>query len=345
MHAKREEKLEYIHWLKGLGIVLVVFGHFYASLFVLPGFETARNAVYIFHMPLFMAISGFLYARAPRLSVGALLKKKFGRLLVPYISISGVILAAKLTAGLLHFGLRRPVNVQDGLAFLFYPHQGFACFLWYLYTLFVIFGVMGLLDLFRTPLWMCVAVAVGARFLPLPPYFCLDLAGQNLIYFVLGMVFARLAGTVAARNFRTNGGLVVGAWMVFGALAWLVQTPGAKIQVVFWSASIAGIIASWLTALRLGQGGGGVLAWLGRASSAIYLLHTLVMGVVRYIWEEHLGVDSSWARILFLTSSVGLGLVLPVWFQQYVLDRIPHASRLFLGLDPAPRPSAPQQNP
>lgn len=76
-----------------------------------------------------------------------------------------------------HFGLRRPVNVHDGLAFLFYPHQGFACLLWYLYTLFVIFGVMGLLDLWRTPLWGRVVLAVFVRFIPLPPYFCLDLTG------------------------------------------------------------------------------------------------------------------------------------------------------------------------
>ena len=341
MHAKREEKLEYIHWLKGLGIVLVVFGHFYASLFVLPGFKTAWNVVYLFHMPLFMAISGFLYARAPRMPVGALLKKKFARLLIPYISFSGVILAAKLAAGFLHFGLRRPVNVHDGLAFLFYPHQGFACLLWYLYTLFVIFGVMGLLDLWRTPLWGRVALAVFVQFIPLPPYFCLDLAGRNLIFFVLGMVFARLAVTTAARNFRTTWGMVAGAWIVFGALAWLVLAPGAKIRVVFWVASMAGIVASWLTALHLGQGGGGVLAWLGRASSAIYLLHTLVMGLVRFVWEKVLGVDTGWAQILFFTSSIGLGLVLPVWIQQHVLDRIPYASRLFLGLNPPSRPPAP----
>ena len=341
MHVEQEAKLEYIHWLKGLGIILVVFGHFYASLFVLPGYATVRNVVYLFHMPLFMAISGFLYARSRRVSAGALVKKKFVRLMVPYISISGVILAAKLTAGFMHFGLHRPVDVQDWLAFLLYPHRGFACFLWYLYTLFIIFSLMGLLDFCRMPLGGRVILAVIAWFMPLPPYFCLDLVGRNLIYFMLGMVLAQSSWTSAARNFQVTWWGVLGAWMVFGGLAWMCLMPGAKYHVVIGFASMAGIVASWLTARFLGQDGRGVLACLGRFSAAIYLLHTLVMGGVRFAWEKGLGVDSAWARILFFISSIGLGLALPIWLQQYVLDRVPYASRLFLGVNPAPASSPP----
>ena len=334
MYDTQVAKLEYIHWLKGLGIFLVVFGHFYASAFVLPGFKLAHDVVYIFHMPLFMAISGFLFARSSAVPFGALMKKKFLRLMIPYISISAVIMAAKLTAGWLHFGLQRPVEAGDWLAFLFYPRQGFACFLWYMYTLFIIFGVVGLLRVCRIPLWLIGVLAVGAWFLPLPAYFCLDLAGANLFFFVLGMILARAVVNLPAWNRRTAWGVVLGAWLIFGGCAWFVLGAGARIQGLALVAASSGILASWLTAMWVGREGAGVLAGLGRASAAVYLLHTLVMGFVRFVWEFGLGVESRWAAMLFFISSVGLGLAVPVWIQRQVLDRIPLVSRIFLGTGP-----------
>ena len=47
----REKRLEWIDWMKALGIYLIVLGHFYS---------VGEKSIYVFHVPLFFVISGFL---------------------------------------------------------------------------------------------------------------------------------------------------------------------------------------------------------------------------------------------------------------------------------------------
>ncbi|HFC54058.1 MAG TPA: hypothetical protein ENJ43_06455, partial [Gammaproteobacteria bacterium] len=64
--AKLSNKHIFFGWVmiaKGIGIVLVVIGHFH-----LPDSPEAwhdiRRIIYLFHMPLFFILSGFLYIHA-----------------------------------------------------------------------------------------------------------------------------------------------------------------------------------------------------------------------------------------------------------------------------------------
>ena len=50
----RDNKLEWIDWMKAIGIYLVVLGHFYSF---------GEKFIYVFHVPLFFLISGFLSKR------------------------------------------------------------------------------------------------------------------------------------------------------------------------------------------------------------------------------------------------------------------------------------------
>lgn len=47
-------RLEWIDWMKSLGIYLIVLGHFYS---------VGEKFIYIFHVPLFFLISGILSKR------------------------------------------------------------------------------------------------------------------------------------------------------------------------------------------------------------------------------------------------------------------------------------------
>ena len=47
----RENRLEWIDWMKAIGIYLIVLGHFYS---------VGEKFIYVFHVPLFFVISGFL---------------------------------------------------------------------------------------------------------------------------------------------------------------------------------------------------------------------------------------------------------------------------------------------
>ncbi|MBO5721458.1 MAG: acyltransferase family protein, partial [Bacteroidales bacterium] len=75
-----------INILKGIAIILVVFGHI-ELLYAFNAYGFIRNFIYTFHMPLFMSISGYLYAKHHNTSNNYLsfIKGKAKRLLLPYI--------------------------------------------------------------------------------------------------------------------------------------------------------------------------------------------------------------------------------------------------------------------
>lgn len=73
---RKMNKLLWVDVLKGFGMLTVVAGHIY-------GGEIARN-IYIFHMPLFFFISGYLFE--PTLEYKKYFIKKVVHLLVPYFS-------------------------------------------------------------------------------------------------------------------------------------------------------------------------------------------------------------------------------------------------------------------
>lgn len=75
MRVKKQEKVAWIDSVKGIGIVLVVFGHIFSG--------KVTQAIYLFHMPLFFFMGGYL------LNVSTdrkyFLYKKSIQLLIPYL--------------------------------------------------------------------------------------------------------------------------------------------------------------------------------------------------------------------------------------------------------------------
>ncbi|MEB3341283.1 acyltransferase family protein [Okeania sp.] len=70
------KRFEWIDTLKGIGICTVVAGHIYGG--------AIKEIIFIFHMPLFFCIGGFLYSS--KYNNREYLKKKLIHLIVPYIS-------------------------------------------------------------------------------------------------------------------------------------------------------------------------------------------------------------------------------------------------------------------
>jgi fucose 4-O-acetylase-like acetyltransferase len=76
---KEEERIEWIDIAKGIGIICVVMGHIFSIQML------AHKIIYLFHMPLFFYISGFLYKGEQR--NGKYIVKKLKSLIVPYFSV------------------------------------------------------------------------------------------------------------------------------------------------------------------------------------------------------------------------------------------------------------------
>lgn len=81
----KEERIEWIDIAKGIGIGCVVMGHIFSTQML------AHKIIYLFHMPLFFYISGFLYKKEQR--NGAYIVKKFRNLIIPYFSVFVLVYA------------------------------------------------------------------------------------------------------------------------------------------------------------------------------------------------------------------------------------------------------------
>ena len=102
-------KILWIDVIKGLGILTVVAGHIYEG-------EIARN-IYIFHMPLFFFISGYLFKST--IEYKKYFKKKVIHLLVPYFSFL-ILLDYKVILG---FAYNLFVNSLNDDKWLFYKEH------------------------------------------------------------------------------------------------------------------------------------------------------------------------------------------------------------------------------
>lgn len=75
------KRFEYIDIAKGIGILLVVWGHI-----LLTG--PSHRVIYAFHMPLFFLISGMLFKRDKFDGFGDFVKRRAKRLLIPFVVYS-----------------------------------------------------------------------------------------------------------------------------------------------------------------------------------------------------------------------------------------------------------------
>ena len=73
-----KKHIEWIDTARGIAILLVILGH-------MPINKWTHDFIYSFHMPLFFIISGFFIAGETALAVSEYIKKKYTRLIIPYL--------------------------------------------------------------------------------------------------------------------------------------------------------------------------------------------------------------------------------------------------------------------
>lgn len=142
-----KNKLRSLSFLQNFGIFLVVLGHSLPSEGITNGVEWIRGLIYSFHMPLFMAISGFLfiYSRGTKGDYVEFIKNKSVRLLIPYLAISTITFFPKVFLSRYAY---RPVELSLGsfIENIIYPHENVIIFFWFLPTLFIIFLVSPIIE-------------------------------------------------------------------------------------------------------------------------------------------------------------------------------------------------------
>lgn len=175
------ERNNYIDIIKGIAIILVVIGHciqFGSGRSYLDSEVFFNNPlfkfIYSFHMPLFMLVSGYLFANTIKRGTNAIIKRKAVTILLPLISWHTVALFINLLLG---------QNYTLSILFLSYFHA-----LWFLRALFFCCMVVLLMNrVFRDNIYSYLALIIILHFIPnriLPNIFVF-----TIIFFILGYLY------------------------------------------------------------------------------------------------------------------------------------------------------------
>ncbi|MBC1334710.1 acyltransferase family protein [Listeria booriae] len=153
------KRLAWIDTAKGIGIFLVVWGHFYAS-------DTLKIVIYGFHMPLFFFLSGYL-DKVREIRLLPFLKKKSKQLLLPFFIFQ--IVTFVIVNGLSFIGSKQlyaPMSTQFSQFFFLQGDVGFNTPLWFLVVLFSVEIVFYLCTRYiKKGQWLVIAILFVAAFL------------------------------------------------------------------------------------------------------------------------------------------------------------------------------------
>jgi fucose 4-O-acetylase-like acetyltransferase len=317
---------------KGIAMLLVVFGHLVAGASPEGAgwYDQLRYAIYRFHMPFFLYLSGYVAmlagaAATPASGWAGLARRRAARLLVPFLLVGLLIILGKIaTAGVLLVD-DPPEGLGQGLwQMLVWTEDSPATMIWYLWVLFlcsVLVPPMLALGIGTTGL---VLLGLALQLVPLPPLAYLDRFGSHFVFFAIGCWVARREGAALP---------VFDRW-----------------QVLWWAALLAALaaaLAEWLTpaqalllcgilavpalhgAVRLPP----VSRWdwplfLGRYSMVIYLFNTIAIGLAKaMLVKAGLPWDAAWLPV-HLPLLMAAGIFLPVLGKVLVLRRIPPLDRM-----------------
>lgn len=328
----RSGSTEWVSIAKGIGIILVVIGHFDPPESPASWMDM-RAVIYSFHMPLFFVLSGFLYVHG-KYPYRALIGNKVRRLLYPFATIAVMFAVIKLGAA--HFvRLENPVNLHSIVAVVVDPVNSYAPLLWFLQALFVIFCIYPLLRSILNDasiLLVCVIIdeAFGTRY-PL-----LGRAAANMPFFVFGILLrdnARLSSIVTGRGalpaaacgFALGSALLVGgnAFAAHDYIAGLLLGLVGALLVINGSRAIAQLSPQ---PLRAG------LLKAGYYSMTIYILHAPFEGAVR-IGLLQLARPSAAPFLAVAFIAVAGGVLAPIAVEKQLIRKSVLARRFVLGSD------------
>lgn len=331
LHAERRVDLDLA---KGLGILLVVLGHIVAR--EAPAgnawYVVLKDAIYLFHMPFFMYLSGYVtfisgYADVDWRQWPGFVAKRAYRLLLPFLIFGLLIVAGKLVLGRYLSVDNLPASSTQALIDLVWTTDASpATSVWYIGVLFVLCIITPpLLKVLQQRLWLLLVLALVLYATPVPHLVYLDRVAKFYVFFVLGCLAASHQGAWLDLMDRHAT-----AWLgAFAMTLTAASVMGYKYfdYTAFLVCGCLSIPALHALVRRPVFAHSRVLATLGLYSFVIYLLNTPFIGLVKGLGLKLLPWDGPnfllYAPVLLLAGIIG-----PIVVREHLFRRVPALYRM-----------------
>lgn len=310
---------DWIDYSKGLGILLVVYGHSlnsatHSGLGISEFFQSFCDATFSNTIPVFFFLSGLFVERSlDKRDARVFLIERASRLVYPYLVWSILQGAAELAFS------SQSLNGTTYETLLAIPYRPFEQF-WFLYTLFLMFPAYVVArQAGRWSLALLVGAAIALFLWPLPfSALTLDRFSIHLIFFVAGILFSRYF--VGARALRVPLWLTIPLTVVFFASAALIFTRQIDPRIagvthvehrfyyLYLGTLLGAINIGWAQFLGNGQRLS-VLRLMGVYSLQIYVAHMLFAVGFRIAAEKVFGTSEPF---LIVAGCIGAGILGPM---------------------------------
>jgi len=328
--------LDWVSISKGIGIILVVAGHFSAYPRPSPAYwNDVKQVIYAFHMPLFFMLSGYLYTHA-KYTYGHLIRSKIERLGYPFVSIAAIFLAIKLLAS--HFiELEQPVTFATTLALLTRPSESYVPLLWYVHALFIMFLVFPLMRSVASNVVILV-VLIGANSVFETQQ--IPIVGNALSYFpyfIAGVIVkedARVSNLIAGGHQRSMW-LALALFAILCLVSLQFGTDRGTPYISRFTLGLLGTLFVVNLAKRLSSGAPArlkrSLIAIGYYSMTIYLFHTIFESGVRAAFLQIFNsVPIPFEMIALL--AISSGVLFPLLLEKHCLRLNAITRKFLLGL-------------
>ena len=306
------KRIGYIDALKGFAIICVVVGHIalgYAGVAYCPGswdfWYATENIIYSFHMPLFFAISGFVYYKAYFTSDG---EPKRRKLYIQTLNLIAIYVIFAIGFTLLKMPFNAFTNEKASFDDIIWMWMRPVGVYWYLYVLVEMYLVFSIPRLAKSnpviTLAACLGLTVISYYISIP-FHIPDLC-YFLIFFAAGIVYAR-----GVKLFSFLPAAVIGLILstVLSAVFWNSEIRLNNTQFVNVIIAFGFILAIWYVFEHIEPlGNSKILQFFGSRSLEIYVTHSIVVTAARTILNK-MSVDNQYI-CLIVNTVLGIGLPL-----------------------------------
>jgi fucose 4-O-acetylase-like acetyltransferase len=340
------ERIAWVYHARGIAIMLIVYRH------IVLGMQAGGVAVsqlmynlqivfFNFRMPAFFILSGVFIAQSlKRKSRSKVALNKVGNLLYPYVLWAIITLTLQISFGKFSNARR---DWEDFINIVTQPRA--LDQLWYLLALFnVSMLYLGLSKLFQQNVWLHVAIALGLHYLSfeLYDYSLFSDPFYFYIFFLTGALVSDVLLNAEARAelFKTSILIwilplfVAGQWFWYdqvGQWFWInkerVEPNNGNtglIEIVFILINFIGCYVLFKTAMLVSKPRHSEwLAYIGRYSLYVYILHVQVAAIVRKLVRTVYPHIDPWLLLLIcITSGILIPILLVKTFRKWGIERL-----------------------